>query len=61
MTFDYVLGRAGSTARVCFTVEADVRWEADVYLVERMRRAGYSWVDFLYWSIICVTEVGRRP
>jgi hypothetical protein len=61
MIFDYVLGRHGSTARAAFTVEADSRAEADKLLVERLMTHGYSSVDLLYWSVVSVGELRRKP
>lgn len=61
MTFDYRLRRAVGETSAVFSIEASRRDEADVLLVERMTRAGYSPVDLLYWRIVSVKEVGRRP
>jgi hypothetical protein len=61
MTFDYVLGRAGSKEQAVFTVEAPTRREADDVLVDRMLAAGWSKGGLLAWNIVSVKEIGRRP
>jgi len=61
MTFDYTLGRSDGVTKVAFTVDAPRRDEADRELVDRMLDHGFSQVDLLYWHIVSVVEVGRRP
>jgi hypothetical protein len=60
MTFDYVLGRMAGTTRLSYTVEAKTRHAADLALLDRMMRHGFTPVDFLYWCIVSVVERGRR-
>ena len=60
MTFTYTLARAGAGTKMQFVVEASDRSIADLALLERLRHAGYSQVDLLYYTIVHDVEQ-RRP